>query len=251
MNTNRERRQPDDGQSPIYSPALNISAAIRVLLVDDHPVVRCGLRALLASEPAIRVIGEAADGCEAVSLAIEIVPDVVVMDLKMPRMNGLDATRDIVRMVPTARVLVLSSFIEREMVGRVLRAGAAGYLLKEACANDLLNGIREVHTGNLFLGPVAARLLDVPFAEALLARDIGTRFHELTARELEVLQLVAEGFPNKRIAYDLGISVKTVEKHRGKLMRKLNIREVAGLTRYAVANGFVAGQRFGSAKHLN
>lgn len=212
---------------------------ISVLLVDDHTVVRQGLCALLKAEEDFEVIGEAENGRQAVTLARKLAPDVVVMDVVMPRLNGLEATRQILKHVPGAKVLVLSSYGDDERVEQMVRAGAKGYLIKQTAANDLIRAIREVERGNAFFSPaVARRLRDQfrgPFSRGKTARKTGL----LTSREAEVLQLIAEGFANKSIAAELAISVKTVEKHRQQVMDKLNIHEVAGLTRYAVFKGMV------------
>ncbi len=213
---------------------------INVLLVDDHTVVRQGLRALLKSEEDIEVIGEAENGRQAVMLARKSPPpDVVVMDVAMPLLNGLEATRQIIRNSPTTRVLVLTSYGDDECVAQLMQAGASGYLIKQTAANDLLKAIREVQRGNAFFSPaIAKRLRDqcrVAFTSGQPARKTG----ELTSREAEVLQLIAEGFSNKQIAAELQISIKTVEKHRQQVMNKLNIHDIAGLTRYAISKGMV------------
>jgi DNA-binding NarL/FixJ family response regulator len=181
---------------------------IRVLLVEDHKVVRQGLRALLAVEHDIEVAGEVQDGREAVRLIETLLPDVVVMDIAMPLLNGVEATRQILKLVPDTRVLILSAHSDDEYVLQVIEAGAAGYLLKQTAANTLVMAIREAHRG-------------------------------LTSREREVLQLIAEGMGNKQTAAELGISIKTVEKHRQHLMSKLGIHDTAGLTRYAISAGII------------
>jgi len=212
---------------------------INVLLVDDHTVVRQGLRALLMSEEDIEVVGEAENGRQAVMLARNTSPDVVLMDVAMPLLNGLEATRQILRNSPTTKVLVLTSYGDDECVSQLMQAGACGYLIKQTAANDLLKAIREVQRGNTFFSPsIAKRLRDqcrVAFATGQPPRKTG----ELTSREAEVLQLIAEGFSNKQIAAELGISIKTVEKHRQQVMNKLNIHDIAGLTRYAISKGMI------------
>jgi DNA-binding NarL/FixJ family response regulator len=212
---------------------------IAVLLVDDHTVVRQGLRALLEAEGDMKVVGEAENGREAVVLAKKTPPDVVVMDVAMPRLNGYEATRQILKSVPNARVLVLSSYSDDDCVKQMMQAGAKGYLMKQTAANDLLHAIREVHRGKEFYSPgIAKRLREhglEPSASGRSTREAG----ELTGREAEVMQLIAEGYANKQIAAELCISIKTVEKHRQQVMNKLNLHEVAGLTRYAIAKGVV------------
>ena len=212
---------------------------IAVLLVDDHAVVRQGLRALLEAEGDIAVVGEADNGREAVVLAKKILPDLVLMDLAMPGLNGLEATRQIVRNLPSARVLVLTSYGDDDYVTQVLEAGASGYLVKQTAAADLLKAIREVHEGNAFFSPSIAKRLRQPGGEAFRAGQPCAKTGKLTPREAEVLQLVAEGFANKQIAAELSISIKTVEKHRQQAMNKLNIHDIARLTRYALSKGWV------------
>ena len=212
---------------------------IGVLLVDDHAVVRQGLCALLEAEGDIAVVGEAENGRQAVAQAKKTLPDVVVMDVAMPGMNGVEATRRIVRNIPSARVLVLTSYGDDDYVTQLLEAGAAGYLLKQTAAADLLTAIREVHHGNPFFSPSIARRLRQQEREATATGQPVARPSKLTSREAEVLQLVAEGFANKQIAAELAISIKTVEKHRQQAMNKLDIHDIAGLTRYAISKGWV------------
>lgn len=221
------------------SEAKIIMEKIRVLLADDHTVVRQGLRALLEAEPDISVVGEADDGRQAVQLAKKLSPEVVVMDIAMPNLNGLEATRQISRDVPTAKLLVLSSYNDDEYVTQVIKAGAKGYLLKQTAATDLIKAVREVRKGNPFFGPIITRRLDDANRGAFLN---GKKQGSLTSREMEVLQLIAEGKANKQIAAALSISIKTVEKHRQQVMNKLNIHDIAGLTRYAISKGIIEGQ---------
>ena len=212
---------------------------IGVLLADDHAVVRQGLRALLEAEGDIAVVGEAENGRQAVAQAKKTLPDVVVMDVAMPGMNGLEATRQIVRNIPSSKVLVLTSYGDDDCVTQLVEAGAAGYLVKQTAAADLLKAIREVHHGNVFFSPSIAKRLRQQESEALAGGQPASKTARLTSREAEVLQLVAEGYANKQIAAELCISIKTVEKHRQQAMNKLNIHDIAGLTRYAIAKGWV------------
>ena len=213
---------------------------IRVLLADDHTVVREGLKVLLEAEPDITVVGDAETGRQALRLARKLLPDVVVMDIAMPGLNGLEATRQIVREVPKTAVLVLSCYNDDEYVRQLTEAGAAGYLLKQTAAGDLVKGVREAKRGNAFFSPaISRRLLEHCRAAFLRGVPAGKRADQLTSREAEVLQLIAEGKANKQIAAELCISIKTVEKHRQQLMNKLNLHEVASLTRYAVSRGIV------------
>lgn len=211
---------------------------ISVLLADDHTVVRQGLRALLGAEQDIEVIGEAENGRQAVNLASASSPDIVVMDLAMPLLNGMEATRQIVKNQPRTKVLILSTYGEDDYVRQVTKSGASGYLLRHTAANDLLKAIRQVHAGNAFFSPAIAQSLSEQCREAA-EKEATEPGPGLTSREAEVLQLIAEGFANKQIAGELGISVKTVEKHRQQVMNKLNIHDIAGLTRYAIGKGVV------------
>lgn len=213
---------------------------ITVLLADDHTVVRQGLRSLLAAETDIEVVGEAENGRQTVQMARRLLPDVLVMDIAMPKLNGLEATRQIIREVPATKVLILSSYSDDEYVHQLTEAGAAGYLIKQTAANDLLMAIRETYQGNAYFSPaISKRLLDRYRQSFMDGRPLKSGSVQLTPREMEVLQLVAEGFVNKQIAAELSISIKTVEKHRQQVMDKLNIHDVAGLTRYAIAKGVI------------
>jgi DNA-binding NarL/FixJ family response regulator len=212
---------------------------ISLLLVDDHAVVRQGLRALLSQEADFEVVGEAENGRQAVQMATQTTPDVVVMDVMMPLMNGLEGTRQVLKNCPSAKVLVLSSFNDDESVQQLTEVGASGYLVKQTAADNLLLAIREVHKGNAYFSPSIAKRLRDRCRQAFVDGQPLKRNVELTSRESECLQLIAEGLPNKQIAGELGISIKTVEKHRQQVMNKLNIHDVAGLTRYAISKGVV------------
>src|SRR5713101_2196465 len=213
---------------------------IKVLLADDHVVVRQGLRALLIAEQDIDIVVEADNGRQAVSLVKSLLPDVVVMDIAMPVLNGLEATRQITRALPSTKVLILSSYSDDEYVQQLTEAGAAGYLVKQTAANDLLKGIREAHKGNSFFSPSIAKRLHDRCREAFASGQTAKRRTDyLTTREAEVLQLIAEGRANKQIAGELCISIKTVEKHRQQVMNKLGIHDVAGLTRHAISKGII------------
>lgn len=213
---------------------------ITVLLAEDHKIVREGLRVLLEAERDIEVVGEAETGRQAVQLTKRLRPGVVVMDIAMPLLNGLEATRRILKAVPATRVLILSAHGDDGYIRQVVMLGAAGYLIKQTSADLLSRAIREVHKGNTFFSPsIANRVhslsLESPDGCAVPRR----KKTALSSRELEVLQLIAEGKANKQIARGLGISIKTVEKHRQHLMRKLDLHDTAGLTRYAVAAGII------------
>lgn len=209
---------------------------IQVLLADDHTVVRQGLRALLEAEADISVVAEADNGRQAVQLVKKFLPAVVIMDIAMPNLNGLEATRQIAKEVPGTRLLVLSSYNDDEYVLQVIKAGAKGYLLKQTAATELIKAVREVSRGNPYFSPaISRRLVDENRDGKLDSKKHG----DLTSREIEVLQLIAEGNANKQIAAELTISIKTVEKHRQQVMNKLNIHDIAGLTRYAISKGIV------------
>jgi DNA-binding NarL/FixJ family response regulator len=213
---------------------------ITVLLAEDHTIVREGLRALLGTEADIEVVGEAENGRRAVELAKRLRPHVVVMDLAMPGLNGLEATRQIREAVPGTKVLILSAHSDDEYVIQVTHVGAVGYLIKQTSADVLARAIREVHQGKRFFSPsIAHRVQDLHLDSPDPARPIKNRGLALTAREAEVLQLIAEGKANKQVAKELGISIKTVEKHRQHLMRKLDLHDTAGLTRYAITAGII------------
>lgn len=213
---------------------------IKVLLADDHNVVRHGLRVLLEAESDITIVGEAETGRQALQLVLKLQPDVVVMDVAMPLLNGLEATRQILKEAPATRVLILSSYSDDEYVQQVTEAGAAGYLLKQTAAADLIRAIHEARKGNAFFSPAIAKRLMENYRESFLrGSTVNARTERLTSRETEVLQLVAEGKANKQIASELSLSIKTVEKHRQQLMNKLKIHDVAGLTRYAISKGII------------
>lgn len=214
---------------------------IRVLLAEDHTVVRQGLRALLAAEGDMDIVGEAANGRQAVQMVKALIPDVAVMDIAMPILNGVEATRQIIRNHSPTKVLILSTYSDDEYIRQLVEAGAVGYLVKQTAADDLLRAIREARRGNTFFSPSIARRLREGVCEGVSgSAPAAKRPDHLTAREIEVLQLIAEGHTNKLIASELAISVKTVEKHRQQVMDKLGIHDVAGLTRHAIAKGIIA-----------
>ena len=216
---------------------------ITVLLAEDHAVVRQGLRTLLETEGHFTVVGQAQNGREAVELAATLRPNVILMDIAMPVLNGLEATRQILAANPAAKIIMLSAHSDDEYVERTTAAGAVGFLEKQTSAEVLAEAIREVARGKAFFSPAIAKRM-VDGAKRSLDRDGFRKANgaRLTSRETEVLQLVAEGFANKQVAAELGISIKTVEKHRQHVMDKLNLHETAGLTRYAIAQGIVEGR---------
>jgi DNA-binding NarL/FixJ family response regulator len=219
---------------------MKTSKHITVLLAEDHTVVRQGLRKLLESERDIEVVGDAENGRQAVAMAREHRPDVIIMDIAMPLLNGVEATRQIRQLIPDAKVIILSAHSDDAYIERVLALGVVGYLIKQTSAHFLSEAIREVQKGNTFFSPSIAKLFqkrnEAPFDRK---RPFHTNATRLSSREAEVLQLIAEGKANKQIAAELGISVKTIEKHRSHLMQKLDIHDTAGLTRYAISEGIV------------
>ena len=213
---------------------------ITVLLAEDHMIVREGFRKMLELEKDFEVVGEAQDGRQAVTLAKKLRPQVVLMDIAMPLLNGLEATRQVLKTLPTTKVLMLSAHSDDAYVKNATESGAVGFLLKQTSAHDVCLAIREVHKGNHFFSPSISKRLDhrnqkSPDREGLLKKHKA----DLTSREMEVLQLIAEGKANKQTAAELGIGLKTVEKHREHLMEKLNIHDTAGLTRYAIGAGII------------
>ena len=211
-----------------------------LLLADDHTVVREGLRAFLETTEDIKVVGEATTGREAVELAKTLRPDIVLMDVNMPKLNGCEATRQILLDNPAAKVLVLSASSDDERVARLVAAGAMGFLEKQSSGQVLLRAIREVGAGKTSFSPdITKRLLQISRTAHQQGLSSGMTTQKLTSREAEVLQLVAEGAPNKQIADELGISPKTVDKHRQQLMAKLGIHDTASLTRYAISAGII------------
>ncbi len=217
-----------------------LEQAITVLLVDDHTVVREGLRMVLAVETDIKVIAEARSGREAVEVVKKLRPDVVVMDIAMPLLNGFEATRQIMKLFPATRILILSAHSDDEYIDQMIEIGAAGYLIKQSSAQILSRAIREINKGNVFFSGDIAKRLEKKNNKSLGRNGtFKTKSVRLSLREAEVLQLIAEGKANKEIASELEISIKTVEKHRQHLMEKLNIHDTAGLTRYAISAGII------------
>jgi len=213
---------------------------IRILLADDHAILREGIRALLEDQADMLVVGEAADGRRAVELACELTPDVVVMDIGMPLLNGLEATRQIKHDCPQVAVLVLTMHDNEEYVSQVLAAGAAGYVLKRAASSELVTAIRAVAAGQSYLSPSVTKLLIESYVgRQPAAPAVVTPFDTLTAREREVLQLVAEGHTNSQIASLLNISLKTVKAHRSNLMQKLDMHDRGDLIKLAIQRGII------------
>jgi DNA-binding NarL/FixJ family response regulator len=213
---------------------------ITVLLAEDHTIVREGFRKMLEMEDDLEVVGEAQDGRQAVALAKKFRPDVVLMDIAMPLLNGLEATRQVLKAFPATKVLMLSAHSDDAYVKNATESGAVGFLLKQTSAHDVCRAIREVQKGKTFYSPSISRRQDrIHPLSPDRAGGFKKKVIPLTSREMEVLQLIAEGKANKETASELGIGIKTVEKHREHLMEKLDIHDTAGLTRYAISAGVI------------
>jgi DNA-binding NarL/FixJ family response regulator len=213
--------------------------SLKLVLADDHRMMREGLRSMLENQPDIEVVGEAADGKDAVEMVRRLAPDVIVMDINMPRLDGIDATRQICADTPQTKVVVLSMHTERPFVYEIIRAGAAAYVLKDSAINELIQAIHAAVAGQIYLSPRIAGTLVDDFVhqthKAAPAKEVA-----LTTRELEVLQLLAQGKSTKEIAFHLRLSVKTVETHRRQIMKKLDLHSVAELTKYAIRRGLTS-----------
>jgi len=217
--------------------AIVTKQKIRVLVADDHPVVRRGLQSCLARETRLKIVGEAADGDEALRKTQELAPDVVLMDVNMPRMDGLAVTEVLRREAPSVKVLVLSMHNNQDFIFRIIQAGAHGYVSKEAPPEELLRAIESVFAGEPFFSPEIAK---AALNQMVSSGGKKEPFAQLTTREREVLALIAEGQSNKEIANRLGIGVRTIETHRERIMRRLGIHSVAGLTKFAISNGLIS-----------
>ena len=209
---------------------------IKVFIADDHQIVRQGLRTLLEREPDLEVVAEAENGRSTVRLARESHPEVIIMDVAMPDMNGIEATRQIISEMPKVKVIALSMYADRRFVANMLKAGASGYLLKDCASEELVRAIRVVLTHKTFLSPGVADIVVKDYVQAPLGSEVSA-FSVLSNREREVLQLMAEGKSTNQIAECLHVSVKTVETHRQQMMQKLKMHSVAELTKYAIREG--------------
>jgi len=211
----------------------------RIFLADDHEVMREGLCALLRKYPEIEVVGQAADGRSTIKMVRELLPDIVIMDIGMPNLNGVEATRRIVHEFPNIKVMALSTHSDRLMVAKMLEAGASGYMLKESAFSELINGINAIEQNKTYLCPQVANVVLNDYVN-LLSDPKRVKGDVLTKREREVLQLVAEGLTSKAIAAELNVSVKTIDSHREHIMKKLGIRSIARLTKYAIRGGLTS-----------
>jgi two-component system response regulator NreC len=212
----------------------------KVLLVEDHIVVRQGIKALLSDEPDLEIVGEADNGREALSLVSELRPDVVLMDISMPGLNGIEATRQIRQRYADVKVVVLSMHASEEYVFQMLRAGASGYVLKQSDSSEVLTAIRAATSGGSFLSPPISRTVIDDYVHRAETRGRADDMDLLTSREREVLQLLAEGLSNREIAQQLNISIKTVETHRSNMMNKLGVSSKTELVKYALRKGWAA-----------
>jgi RNA polymerase sigma factor (sigma-70 family) len=216
-----------------------MTAKIRVVLADDHRMMRDGIRAFLEQQKDITVVGEASDGREAVRLVTRLRPDVVVMDISMPLLNGIEATRLIRRDCPQVRILILTVHESRDYVAHLLTAGANGYIIKRAAGQDLVHAIQALHRGEVFLDPSIAKVVVEDYIRRLQAGASMGVHDVLTSREREILQLVAEGYTNREIAELLHISPKTVSNHRSRIMKKLDLHDRGELIKYAIQQGII------------
>jgi two-component system, NarL family, response regulator NreC len=212
---------------------------LRLLLADDHAIVRRGLRSLLECEPSLEVVAEAADGMEALRLAAEHKPDLLIVDIGMPRLNGIEVAARAQKLVPPPAVIILTMHTDESYILRALNAGARAYLLKDATDEDLLPAIRAVSAGKPYFSPSVTAVLVEDYMRQLQSRGMTDSFHLLTDREKEVLQLLAEGRSNKEVAALLELGLSTVETHRGNLMQKLNLHNTAEIVLYAVRKGII------------
>ncbi len=214
---------------------------IRLLICDDHTIVREGLKRLLDEEEGVEVIGEAMDGRDAVAKALDLMPDIVLMDLSMPGLHGLEATRQVVKRLPKAKVLILSMHKNEAYVLQALQAGASGYILKDSASEEVVTAIRAASRGDSYLSPAISRVVIEDYLR-LSSPDSGgakSLYDTLTTREKEIFQLLAEGLKNQEIADRLHVSVKTVETHRAHIMEKLNLKNIAELVKYSIEIGIV------------
>jgi two-component system, NarL family, response regulator NreC len=213
---------------------------IGILIADDHGIIRAGLKLLLERDPGMEVVGEASDGREAVRLAAELQPDIVIVDIGMPLLNGIDATAQILRENPKVGAIILSMHADESYIMRALNAGAKGYLLKDSADDDLIRAVRTVAEGRPFFSPVIAQTLLEDYVRLMREHRVTDSYELLTEREREVLQLLAEGKSNKEVATVLGLSPYTVESHRNNLMQKLNLHNTADIVLYAVRKAIIS-----------
>jgi DNA-binding NarL/FixJ family response regulator len=238
--TGKERRRAGRAPEPAPSPDGKGSGPISIVLADDHAIFRQGLRRVLGEDPRVRVVGEACDGREALEIVKAQEPRVVLMDLTMPGLSGLEATRRIRKAHPKTQVVILSVHSDEEHIARALESGAVGYLLKDIRAPELFDAIEAAAGGRRYLSPAVSEAIISAYLRLRRDRaDVNSPFQLLTAREREILRLLTEGRSSKEIAGEISVSPKTVETHRANIMRKLDIHNIADLVRYAIARGIV------------
>ena len=241
MNSESTNLIKDKAESENISSERDNAGPIRVLLADDHTILRAGLRMMLSVQPDIEIVGEASDGRQAITEAQRLQPDVILMDITMPELNGIEATRKVKKLLPETRVLVLTMHENEEYLFQVLRAGASGYILKEAADTELISAIRSVHAGRFYLSPPAQAMMVGDYMQRVRAGEERDSYSGLTEREREILKLVAEGYTNNQIGERLFISPKTVDTHRTHVMDKLNLHSRAELVKYAMRRGLLEG----------
>ncbi len=212
---------------------------LKVVIADDHVIVRDGLRSLLERQPDMEVVAEAENGRMALKLVKELSPDVVIMDIGMRELNGIDATRQIVKMSPGVKVLALSMYSDKRFIKGMLKAGASGYMLKDSAFKELIDAIRVIVENKIYISPSVANIITEDYLKQSPESDGSTR-SLLSSRELEVLQLLVEGMSTKQIASSLRLSIKTIESHRSRIMKKIDINNIADLTRYAIREGIIS-----------
>jgi RNA polymerase sigma factor (sigma-70 family) len=216
-----------------------IKQRIKLLLVDDHPIVLEGIKSHLSKQPEFEVLGEAANGADAVRQAKKLKPDIILMDISMPKMNGLEAMAALCRQLPLAKLLVLTMYDSEEYINQAVRQGARGYMLKDSAPSELVHAIKLIHEGQVYLSPAVSKVMLDELVKDRRKVKQNPALGTLSEREREVLLFIADGMSNKEMAQRLGVSVRTVETHRERIMRKLEIHTVAGLTKFAVARGLV------------
>ncbi len=212
---------------------------LKVIIADDHMIVRDGLRSLLERQPDMEVVAEADNGRIALKLVEELSPDVVIMDIGMRELNGIDATRQIVKMSPGVKVLALSMYSDKRFIKGMLKAGASGYMLKDSAFKELIDAIRVIVENKIYISPSVANIITEDYLKQSPESDGSTR-SLLSSRELEVLQLLVEGMSTKQIASSLRLSIKTIESHRSRIMKKIDVNNIADLTRYAIREGIIS-----------
>jgi DNA-binding NarL/FixJ family response regulator len=218
---------------------MEIDKKINIFIADDHNLVRQGIVAMLKNQYIFTIVGEASDGAQAVRMVKELKPDIIIMDISMPTLNGLEATYQIKRDMPDAKILILTQHENEEYIIQIIKAGASGYVLKSSVSDDLVSGILALEKGGRFFSPSISKLILDGYINKIKGQETKKENPELTHRELEVMQLLVEGETNQKVAEKLYISVRTVEFHRANIMHKLNLHDIAGLVKYALQKGII------------